>query len=260
VLRPLAGHAGAQLVDRLSKAAQTYTQLGRAANGRSASRFDAARRNVDAADAAVTGAVELLAQGDTRSAPRSPATERVGRLASNRTGPPTVVVLLIAAISLLAIAIAVPRVRRRLISLVPGKAAVACTATDAVRPDRPGWAVDDDADPLPPRRASGSSSRHGAPAAPRAIRRAPFRPPPPAPPPHNEPMSGSVAGSSSPACAGLGRWDMSPPPRPVSAPTAVADLAFGPSIVAVPDRHELDAAGTATAPVPTQAEHSAGPA
>jgi len=50
-LRPVAGRAGASLVDRLSDAADAYLALARAANLGSASRFDAARGDVRSAEA-----------------------------------------------------------------------------------------------------------------------------------------------------------------------------------------------------------------
>jgi hypothetical protein len=59
-LRPVAGHTGAPLVDRLSNTADAYIALAQAANASSASRFDAAGRDVSSAEARLAEAVERL--------------------------------------------------------------------------------------------------------------------------------------------------------------------------------------------------------
>jgi hypothetical protein len=114
-LRPVAGGAGASLVDQLSVAARAYLALGRAANGRSASRFGAARQGVESAEARLAEAVDRVVTRGTRQPAVAQTTRSESRLpATPGIDAPTILLLILVLPGVLAVGLGVLQIRGRL--------------------------------------------------------------------------------------------------------------------------------------------------
>jgi hypothetical protein len=194
-LRPVAGAAGAPLVDRLVGAARAYFALARAASAGSTTRFDTARLEVETAEAQLIPVVDGLVRSTARVTAAPPATRSPSRprATTGRDSHVWPALLIVAGLGLLGFGLGVLRIR-------------APHAGTPAHRDRPG-----PTDPAENRGPAAEPEPEPAPALAAQPDATPAPPPEPEarrdPPPEPE---ADPAPPQPPETAGSRRWDAAP--------------------------------------------------